>query len=258
MAAAAAAASGAAALHGDLVQLGAPVAEQSAANEAVAAAAAASGAAEHFGDGERMGAPVADQSTANEAVAAAAAASDAAARDADGVRLGATVAEQSATSEAADSALPRPIKHKRSGKHKCGKCPRKGQMDDAPAEERAVVAATMDAFVDAEGANDVAALGAEVHAAASKTSVDDASAAFVSFVVCASPVQAGSPVALHNSDSDTEVVLVEGRVGVADVNFGTTSVSIIQAAASCALREPEGSGVMSMSRILDDDALRAT
>ena len=86
--------------------------------------------------------------------------------------------------------------------------------------------------------NDVAARGAEVRAAASKESMEEVSAAVVSSVVGASPVDAGSPAALHDSDSDTAVVLVEGRVGVADVNIGTTSAAIIQAAAACALRRP--------------------
>jgi len=250
--------SGAVARDGDSVRLGAPAAEQAAANEAVAAAAASSGAAAHDGDSVRLGAPVSEQAAANEAVAAAAASSGAAAHDGDSVRLGAPVAEQSVANEAADSALRRPSRHKRSGKHKRVKCPHTGQMDYAPAEEAAAVAATMEAFEDAEGANDVAARGAEVRAAASKESVEEASAAVVSSVVGASPVDAGSPAALQDSDSDTEVVLVEGRVGVADVNIGTTSAAIIQSAAAWALRRPEGSGVLSISGFMDDDALRAT
>jgi len=230
----------------------------SAAAAGAAAAAVASGAAAHHGDGARLGAPVAEKADANEAVAAATASSGAAARDGDSVRLMAPVAEQSVANEAADSALRRPSKRKRSGKHKRVKCPHTGQMDYAPAEEGAAVADTMDAFEDVEGANDVAACGAEVRAAASKESVEEASAAVVSSVVGASPVDAGSPAALHDSDSDTEVVLVEGRVGVADVNIGTTSAAIIRAAATCALQRPEGSVVLSISGFMDDAALRAT
>jgi len=81
-------------------------------------------------------------------------------------------------------------------------------MDEAPAEKGAAVAATMNAFVDAEGANDVATSGAEVHVAAARESVDEASAAVVSSVIRASPVHAGSLAELNDSDSDTEVVLV--------------------------------------------------
>ena len=211
---------------------------------AAVAEVATSGTAAHHGEVVGLRAPDAEQSAANDSVAAAAAASGAVARHGEGVRLGKPVAEQSAANEAADSALRRPSKHKRSGKHKRGKCPHTRQMDDATEEKEVKGAATMDAFVDAEGANDVAACGADVREATSKESVEEASAAVIFSVVRESPVHAGSPAAVHDSYSDTDVVLVEGRVGVAEVNIGTTSAAVIQEAATCALRRPEGSGVL--------------
>jgi len=186
------------------VRLGAPVAEHSAANEAVAAAAAVSGAASHYEDVVRLGAPVSQQEAANESVAAAAASSGAEARNGDSVCLWATVPEQSAAHEAADAALRRTLRHKRSDKHNRVKCAHTGQMDDAPVEVGAAGAATIDAVVDAEGVNDVAARGAEVRAADWKESAEEASAAVVSYVVGASSVHAGSLAALHVSESDTD------------------------------------------------------
>jgi len=78
---------------------------------------------------------------------------------------------------------------------------------------------------------------------------------FLYVIIRASPVLAGSPAAPQTSDSDTEMVLVKGRVGVADVNIRATSADIIPAAATCALRRPEGSGVLYFSGIMDHDAL---
>jgi len=54
------------------------------------------------------------------------------------------------------------------------------------------------------------------------------------------------------------VVLMEGRFGGADVIIRTSSAATIQAAAARTLRGPEGSGVLSISGIMDYDALRAT
>ena len=99
------------------------------------------------------------------------------------MRLGELAAEQSAGNEAADLALRRPSRHKRSGKHKRDRCPRTRQMENATAEKGVAGAATMSAFGDAVGANDVASGGAEVRAAASKELVEEASAAVVSSVV---------------------------------------------------------------------------
>jgi len=147
-------------------------------------------------------------------------------------------------------------KYNRIGTHKRGSRSPKQQLVDSM-ERAAASAATLNACAAAAATVDNGARVA-VLAEALEDPVAKGSLPVVNSGVPGTPAPASSGAVPQDSSSDTESILAEGRLGMADMNIGTASSSVIKAAINCALTRPGVMGVLSLSGIMDEGALRAT